>query len=523
MRFDDRLKTLLAQSPDGVEAKATLWAQLVDLAAQQGDGMTSFGMIADSANALRDSVPIDRRAQIARGVARMGPKAAVLALLARDVPPVAAPVLLSAQLDDGQWQDIIPSLPPASRALVRERRDLPEGARAMLRSYGASDFALPGLVEATVASEPSESSTPGPVPIRELVARIEAFQRQRATHPLSPLPESEDRNAGVSRFRFEVSREGLIEWVEGVTRGALIGLSVADMAAAGSAGVDGQAAGAFRQRAAIVEARMVVAGDSDAGGDWLISADPLFNADDGRFTGYRGVARRPGVGAAAASDEAGLSADGMRQLVHELRTPLNAMRGFADMIAHQMLGPVAVAYREKAASISVDAQTLAALLDDLDLVARIDRGAYVPEPGQSNLEHSVRAAIDAIADTVTARGVHVRVSSAPGFADVAAAAPTCRQLVERLLAVVVGAGARDELIAVRIEPGDTHHRLKVSKPTAMVQDAGESGAAAFAIKVVDRLSRAAGGMLLQEAGGFTLTLPSAPAIALSVRESIEIP
>ena len=159
-------------------------------------------------------------------------------LFAQDSPQVAAPLLLHAQLDDQDWVRLIPGWPSTSRALVRERRDLPEETRRLLGVYGNVDFVLPGENNVT---DPHESV----IQIRDLVARIEAYRRDHRPAPINSVePER------LEFFRFEAGGDGIINWVEGAPRGPLIGISLADMAEPGGYGVDGQAAGACRSGAA---------------------------------------------------------------------------------------------------------------------------------------------------------------------------------------------------------------------------------------------------------------------------------
>src|SRR3546814_16145606 len=78
-----------------------------------------------------------------------------------------------------------------------------------------------------------------------------------------------------------------------VTRGTVIGLSIAEAAFGGEPGADGVAAGAFRQRAEIINARMLLEGTPAEAGEWRFSALPWFDPATGPFRGYRASARRP--------------------------------------------------------------------------------------------------------------------------------------------------------------------------------------------------------------------------------------
>jgi His Kinase A (phospho-acceptor) domain len=536
VRFDDRFSTLLAQPAAEPGAKAMLWAQLVDMVAQHGDQADEAQLVAVDArlDGLRADVPLDRRAAVARGVARSGLGMAALHLLSKDDARVAAPALLVARLDADQWTQIIPTLPQSSRALLRERRDLPQSAVALLSSYGVSDFALPPSIQADVADPAA-----GPTPIRELVERIEAFQRQRATVPVSETQGDPEHCLG---FRFETDRDGLICWVESAPREALIGLSLAELAQPESFGVDGHAAGAFRQRSAFVDARLLVAGDSEVAGAWLISGQPLFNDEDGRFTGFRGVGKRPEAvqsDAAKSPFGSGLRSDTLRQLVHELRTPLNAMRGFGEMIAGQFLGPVSQGYRARAEDIVADSIALSGLLDDLEATARIERGDFVIEAdGVTNVASLLGDVATAIGEETARRGVHVRLSASPGNSLVAVERRLCLQLIERLLSSVVSISARDEVIAARLSASAGSVEFSVSRPIRLAgrsnddlldppigADKGAHDQSSlgfgFSMRFIETLSRAVGGRLRVDLQSLSLILPQAQSNTAIVREGKE--
>jgi signal transduction histidine kinase len=195
----------------------------------------------------------------------------------------------------------------------------------------------------------------GQAQVRELIGRIEAHRQ--AKQGQAPAARS---------FRWESGAHGLVVWVEGAPRPALIGQSVASAAAPGQSGVDLEAAAAFRRRAPFRDVRFTVAGAGAAAGEWRLSGVPFFDPHLGHFLGYRGSARRPDADEARPVHEAdpeqpglfgsALAPDALRQLVHELRTPLNAIMGFAEMIDGQYLGPAPDRYRARASRIREQAQ-----------------------------------------------------------------------------------------------------------------------------------------------------------------------
>ncbi len=526
MRYDDRLLTLLSQPLPDNSARAALWAQLVDLAAQPGPSADAEGRagLLDAIDELQPFVPVEKRAQVSRAVARKATGAAAVEALGRDSVSVAAPVLAVAHLPEADWLAIIPALPIASRALLRERRDLPASAMQMLSGFGSSDFALPGL-----AGE-AEPLLAGTTPIGEMVARIEAFQRQRASTPLpliADLPVPSDHAEG---FRFETDRDGMICWVDGVERGAMIGLSLSELAIPGMFGVDGHAAGAFRQRAGFVDARLVVGGQGKAAGNWLIRGEPRFNADDGRFLGYRGIGRRPlsaehlntppqgGTGL-------GNSGDSMRQLAHELRTPLNAIAGFAQMIDQQYLGPAGHAYRERARAILVDTAQLSHMIESADISSQLDAGKISRDFLASTDLASVMERIAQEFEPLTERqGVNLRIFLNPGLPRVSVAAENCHRMLARLIACLLDYAVADEVITARAAHGPLGIAFSIDRPALLkgISDAAlfERGAVqevravrqsglglAFSLRLVERLAAATGARLTGSPAQLTLILP----------------
>ena len=498
------------------------WRQLTDLVGR-GRGGDSAAIVA-RLREIRGLVPPPVRAASARGLAFARPPAALVALFGEDDPPIAAPVLSTARLAAEEWAVMIPGLPPASRSLLRHRRDLPPAAVRVLDSYGAADFALPqpdAATPAAFAAAPPDEVAPaeptGPFAIAELVARLDAYRsgngdldRPRRAAPAVP----------VDHFCFETDASGTVRWVEGVPREPLIGVVLG----AGSAQVDGVVTGAFRRRAPFTDARLVVAGSSAAGGDWQLSATPAFEPASGRFTGYRGVARRPRVDERAAP--LGVrrpGAEALRALVHELRTPTNAISGFAEMIEAQVLGPAPEIYRERAAAIRGSTRELLDAIDDVDTAARIEQHALVLRPGMVAVAGLLSSAATDLEPLMRLRGAIVEVDTGAEELCIAADEIAVARIVSRLLGLAIGASGSGERLTVRAVLDADMVALAIDQPRAFAgRGADELFAldaesevgpsllgAGFTLRLARNLAAELGGGLTIGEDRLTLLLPAA--------------
>ncbi|WP_457355033.1 histidine kinase dimerization/phospho-acceptor domain-containing protein [Sphingomonas sp. UYP23] len=575
------------------------WRQLVDLIGR-GRAAANAPAIARLAQIRRD-VPPPIRAASARALAFATPPAALVAFFAQDELAIAAPVLRSAQLSIDEWVAILPALSPAARSVLRHRRDLADGVKRALESFGSVDFVLgapepvapelsvpePFVDEVTVpeiagvaeahavplaepepfvipetiapvspflsiasvaasmplvaearrraeqaadsaiatpaaAKPPSAKSQSGTFPIAELVARIDAYQRQRAEAPTPPpaiQPELfviEPRHAET--FRFETDAGGVVRWVEGAARAPLIGLTL-DHGALGSP-VDGGAAGAFRRRAEFINARLVVDGTSDAAGQWRITGMPVFDRATGRFTGYRGSARRPRADetAAPARETRSPAADALRQLAHELRTPTNAIAGFAEMIESQMLGPVPAPYREQAGVIRSQTSSLLTAIDDIDMAARIETHALDLRAGDVPLVPLLARIAEDLAPLAALRGVVLDLAVADPALTIRGDDRAVERLIARLLATLVAAGGARERIGVAARRDEGAVVIGFDRPQALAAYAEETLLTIDAESEVERADQTGGAPLLGT--GFALRL--ARNLAVELRGSLTI-
>jgi phospho-acceptor domain-containing protein len=534
MRFDDTIATVLAQPSDRPDRLAAKWRQLVDLLAQQRPGIGESESAASYAilRAMRDRVDPAVRRQSAGALAGRRVRPDLIAFFSEDTASIAAPLLAGARLDPGQWIALLPRLGPAARALLRHRDDLDPQVRHALAAFGSSDFVLESAGAA--ASEVSENESQ----IRELVARIEAYRKQKDAEPPIAEPRPAFPAEPAAGFRWETGTDGILVWVDGAPRGPLVGQSIAWIAGPGQHGVDGQAAGGFEKRAPFRDARFSVAGEGPAAGDWRISGIPFFDPVRGSFLGYRGTARRPGpdeIARAAAEEPPGVfgtrfPADSLRQLIHELRTPLNAIIGFAEMIEGQYMGPAAAPYRGRAASIMEQARGLLGAVDDLDTAARLETRRL--DLGESGVD---AAALlwrlhEAYARVAAQRGSRLDVSIADGLPQARVEPGAAERMFGRILAGTIGLAGQGETIRAMLD-AETRAAgpllcLAVDRPRALaglgeeaLLDPGYSpdgdwpGAPAlglgFALRLVRNLAEAVGGSLSIERARFALLLPAA--------------
>jgi signal transduction histidine kinase len=531
LRFDDMIATVLAQPEAHPSAAAAKWRQLVDLLAQRRDG--DSGDALDWLRRARGQVPAARRIEVAEALSGRRVSPQIVAFFAEDEAAVAAPLLRSARLRSADWLEVLPRLGPTARALLRHRRDLPSEVVHALGSFGAADFALSGTVDPDAPAR-SPAAERSEAQIRDLVARIENFRRQREA--AAPAPAAEPVRA--EQFQWETGPDGILLWVEGAPRGPLIGQSLASIAERGQYGVDGQAAGAFEKRAPFRDARFSVAGAGAAAGDWRISGVPFFDAAQGTFLGYRGSARRPRVDEVARQDAreapaGGLfgtpfPADSLRQLIHELRTPLNAIIGFAELIDGQFMGPAAATYRGRAAEIMDQARGLLSAVDDLDTAARIETSRLqLPESSVDAVALLCRLH-DAYERVAAQRGSRIAIEIERDLPSARVEQGALERMFARMLAATIGLAGEGETIAATMGMGQIDGRkmlcLSIDRPRAIdgldepaLLDPGYSpdgdwpGAPAlglgFALRLVRNLAEAVGGALLIGERRFFLYLP----------------
>ena len=518
MRFDDRLATVLAQPVGSPRDRAIRWRQLVDLVARSA-GKGDPGLIVEAVATIRaDGPQVDEavRAATARAIAGLAVPLSLLEVFAADRLAVAVPLLAAAEFD--------------AVAIGALRNSASDEVRTFLDTLAPP----PPAPEPSPVSEPKPAPEPPvreeakaePVPsISEVVARIERLRSSRERAARGPATPAVPVGS-PSIFRWECNPSGEIDWVEGAPRGALVGRSIA--AADPEEGVDDCVERAFGLRAPFRDCVLELGTEGPLSGQWVISGVPAFSPSDGRFIGYRGVARRdeaegedmpaPAGGGAATPDH-----DSLREMIHEIKTPLNAIIGFAEIIDGQYFGPAHSRYRERAAEIVANARSLLEAAEDLDFAARLQSARSRPGEGTD-----LKAFLPGFAETLQTRAARQAITLDFEVIGTVGRSALDPELTERLLRrftdAVLSATAGGESLALRVRQKGRRAGIGITRPKATLMAAkedlldpeftiGDADRAllglGFSLRLVNGLVGIAGGALDIGDEEFTLSLPLA--------------
>jgi two-component system OmpR family sensor kinase len=553
MHFDDRLATVLRHRATGERAARTQFRQLLDLL---GDPAGERDASLEAAaylrlDALAALIPFRARARIVESEGIRIRNARLVEWLAEAEPDVAAAALAQARLSEEEWTQVVPALPIRARGFLRNRRNLPVGAIAILDRLGVSDRGLPVPERAEVAEPIAPQSAPVKDPpaaslaaaspnsgdhsgIAALVRRIEAFNKARETGtpaavregaPQLPLDRGgRDGRDGSRRrselFTFATDVDGKIEWADPPIAPMVVGTDLVRGQDRSALGPESAFAAAFFNRQPLREGSVELAGADRIAGIWLVDATPRFTRTDGRFYGYVGRFRRPAdIGA---QEQAESEADRIRQLLHELRTPVNAIQGFAEVIQQQLFGATPHEYRALAAAIAGDSARMLAGFDELDRLVRLEGGALDLEPGNSDFAIILGQQIEQLQTVLASRVARLEFESSLPSAPLALEKQDAEMLAWRMLATIAATTGAGERVALELSRDDDQLSLRSAVPAALAaasdpfstQTRPAGGAlspgifgAGFSLRLARAEARAAGGELVREADALVLTLP----------------
>ena len=501
------------------------WRQLVDLLSRPHDQLDPA--LLDAALTMVQSgikaVPKAVRAATARSIAGRAAEPRLLAIFAADKLDVAAPLLAAAPLDEAGWATVMASASKEVAAFVQTLRGEAAPAKEAPRAKAAAPEARAPALEGPPA-EPDET-----VPsISEMVARIERLKIKRDSeppeeaHPPEPMvpPPPGVPVTGPNLFRWECDASGQIGWVEGAPRGALIGRSLP-----ASEGAPRELVRAFTDRLPFDDTPLTLPTPA-LEGEWRLSGIPAFSPSDGRFLGFRGIARREGAEIEAPPAHraiaGGADAEALRETIHEIKTPLNAIIGFAEIIDGQYLGPAHRNYRHRAAEIVAQARTLLAAIEDLDLAAQLQ--ARGESGAVTDLAEVLPPIAEDLGNRALSRDVRLRIVTSLGTLRCGIEPDLARRLLTRLLGAAVDAAPDGQQVEVDVRQTRRRMTISVTRPMSTRQLSDEevmdpsfqsNGAGAaklglgFALRLVRGLARLAGGDLILTPAEFQLEVPGA--------------
>jgi signal transduction histidine kinase len=264
-------------------------------------------------------------------------------------------------------------------------------------------------------------------------------------------------------------------------------------------------------------------------GEWRLSGIPAFSPTDGRFMGFRGLARRDGnpeeqaALTPAAGSPPAADAESLRETIHEIKTPLNAIIGFAEIIDGQYLGPAHRSYRHRAAEIVAQARMLLAAIEDLDFAARMQHRSG--EVAVADLAELLPPLAEEIGNRALARDVKLRIVTSQGALRSELDPELAARILKRLIGAAVDAAPDGQLVEVDVRESRRQMVVSITRPlsTRHLTDAqlfdpsfqadGEEGRSklglGFALRLVRGLARLARGDLKFTTAELRLSLPPA--------------
>jgi len=528
VKYDDRLATILSLTPSGPHDRAVRWRQLVDLVARAGpeaSGPVVALAIAQIREGQRD-VALDARQAAARAIAGRPLPPALLEAFAADRLDVAAPLLTvgepsaalrrAASPEVRRFLDAMhppPPAPPSSPTQPPVEAKAPVSRPEVIPSISEVVERIERLRLARESAPPPTEPAPPPPPttVRQPPVRRPPPARRAPPPRHDPLPPPDS----PALFRWECGPGGNIGWVEGAPRGPLVGRSIAR--AEEDEGVDRDVERAFARRAPFRDATLLLPEAGAVAGQWLISGVPAFAPGDGRFVGYRGIARRAEAlrGPVITTAPGPLDPAALRELVHEIKTPLNAIIGFAEIIDGQYLGPAQSGYRERAAEIVAQARILLAAIDDLDFAARL-RGRGSDDSAVCDFSAFFPAFAERVQRLASDRGVTLAIDAPPHEGLCALDRDLAERLLDRFAEAVLAAATTGETLRLAVRREDGFCALRLSRPRALegmseaqMFDGQHDERADFSLRMVVGLAQIVGGKLVADGSDLVLRMPTA--------------
>ena len=205
----------------------------------------------------------------------------------------------------------------------------------------------------------------------------------------------------------------------------------------------------------------------------------------------------------------------LRMVSHELRTPLNSIIGFAEILNHELCGPLgSPQYKEYAGLIGSSGHRLLKLVNQILEIVRLEGGAEDLDIAPESVEAMAREVFAQMHDEAKAAGVRLAVEAPESLPDVMCDARAMRTVLSNLLHNAVRHAPTGSIVTVgaRLFGGDVSVHVRDQGPGVEQQD-------------LDRILRPfeqGGQTLTRHSEGAGLGLPIARLLCLAMKGGLEL-
>lgn len=222
-----------------------------------------------------------------------------------------------------------------------------------------------------------------------------------------------------------------------------------------------------------------------------------YRAHDGRLLGIIGISRditqrKELELALAAQNEELKRLDRLKSTIvsavsHEFRTPLTLIKGYAEFLAEQLLGPLTPDQEDCVGKINHSVDRLERLVSDLLDISTIEAGAFRLLPGRADLVDLVRRSVSELEPLAREADLALSLSSSPGPVMMWVDAQRIEQVVSNLVTNAVKFTPRGGRIVVTLDVDDVQARCSV-------EDTGIGIASDEQARVFERFTRLENGI-----------------------------
>lgn len=175
----------------------------------------------------------------------------------------------------------------------------------------------------------------------------------------------------------------------------------------------------------------------------------------------------------------------LAHMSHEIRTPLNAILGFSEVIASEILGPVAPPkYREYAGDIHESGAHLLELINDILDLAKIEAGKLDIQDGEVDVPRAVHASLRFVKERANKAGIALKTAIEDGLPMLRADERMTKQMLINLLTNAVKFTPKggevavlatlDRLGALRLSVRDTGIGIRAEDIPNVLKDFGQA-------------------------------------------------